>query len=283
MRSLLAVPFLLVLPAVAHAEAAVASGCFANVHPQPMDTIPPNAPALVVDINGSGGTPAILSATVTAGTTPPSIAVMPDPRSKAMLLVPNAPLDANAMQNLSIDLDCKPVAGYPRMSTFTFETGATTPLPTTMGTLAVSGMDSSATLVTFKPSAELAAYLPVAMFTGTFDGANAGELPYGVLAGSTIELRVSSYGVGTSLANLCGTEHDVTKSTVFSLSTHVAGATTDPPAISLPISVRCPPTPKEPVPTQKSGGCSTAPGEVGWPLGIGIALALLGLRKRNRC
>ncbi len=255
-----------VTPTAAWAEAgAPRPTCQIELRPRGGAKIPANAPALVALTNDASG----VTTTLGAGKLEPVDAVLtsaPDPRSRALLLVPDAELKPTPQLQLSIEGTCSD--RIEREATTTFEVGPSAPLPTVAGTLALGTPKANqrATPVVFTPSAELAPFLPLTMFDLKVAGKPAvwGTVAYGNAfpTAGVVELGIGwrdalSRGI-TSTAGLCADGEVGKKTIALTLEAHVAGATSDPPAVPLEVTIECDPPPAPPPVGPSDGGVDDA-------------------------
>lgn len=255
-----------VTPTAAWAEAgAPRPTCQIELRPRGGAKIPANAPALVALTNDASG----VKTTLGAGKLTPAEAVLttvPDPRSRALLLVPDAELKPTPQLQLSIEGTCSD--SIEPKATTTFEVGPSAPLPTVAGTLALGTpkADQRATPIVFTPSVELAPFLPLTMFDLKVAGKPEvwGTVAYGnaLPTAGAVELGIGwrdalSRGI-TSKIGLCA-DGDVGKKTIaLTLEAHVAGATSDPPAVPLDVTIECDPPPAPPPVGPSDGGVDDA-------------------------
>jgi len=292
------------LAAPAQAESApVPPRCGARILPSD-GTGPVSLPAFVVEDSSSPG----LVVTAAAPVVTPSldIDVVPDPREpKVTLWVPRAgsKLEIGTTHAFAFGLRCSDASkSGPDQGTFTFKGTGAVALPTSIGT--TRELADGRAVIT--PSAELAAFLPVTHFEVSLDGKPVGTIRYGVVSGAELEVSLQRNYVGIgdaitqpdgSVALCAGATTGIEKHQVTVLA-HVAGAATDPPAITLSSSIDCTIAPSTvTLPdgggddrgasggADDGGGCAVSGGGPASGLvvffGIGAALAA-ALRKRRQ-
>ena len=296
---------LLAATSPARAESAPAGPqCGATTVPRADTRIPANAPALVVTPRNSAG----VTSTLSLGSfSPPTGAftLSPDPRSPGMLFVPTSDLPVAASATLQVNVRCSIAEPFELVTRFGIVPA--TALPTAAGTATARPVDPeylNVVPVAFLPSAELVPFLPVTMLELSTNGKPLpwATVPYGDISlnrEGSYTLRIPQYKGYTQTEDLCGPGDNAKKTLPFELRLHVAGATTDPPSISLTAEIDCGEVPPIPRPTTDAGvddpgatnasnvesGCSAGPAS---PLtvspfaAIGLSALVVGLRRARR-
>jgi hypothetical protein len=291
----------LLAPRVAHAESAVAPPrCRVTLLPSGTG-VPGNLPALVVDDTGTspGLTAGVEAVTVTGGSAPVRLDVVPDPKTpKVLLLVPSpsTPLEPGARYDLSYTMTCSAAVLVTPM-TASFTTGPAATLPTSIGT--VTELANGNASIALTP--ELRAFQQTTRLEAWVDGVSIGATRYGLTA-DTIDLGLSGYALSVGgagplpVANVCTTKAFETHG--IKLVAHVAGAEGDTAALTFSMGVDCskPAAGSTFLPDAgpddrgaaggSDGGCAVGGGDpigsVAALFGLGAGLAIVSRRRRAR-
>lgn len=280
-RWILIVTFALLAVLHSRARACSAPYCSPSVLAPPTGAIiPSNAPALFFDPARVLDRPATGAADVTlldgAGMAVPMDALT-DPQftggvqGSPYLLIPRTPLTPSASYRLRFSAPCggdKQDGGVP-LTEQAFTTSAAVPQPATAGDLKIAPQRTQTITVStrrgscvydivastaafeLQPSEELKPWLPLARFTTTVDGILWASTGYGADPAASATYR----GVETVFA-ACPPSDPSDDSGLslgphhVELQVHIAGATTDPPPLSVEVNLTCPDAPKQ------TGGCS---------------------------
>lgn len=293
----------LVAPSAAHAESAPPSPrCRVRLLPSGAG-VPANLPAFVVDDRETspGLTAGVKNITVTGGSVPLKLGVVPDPKTpKVLLLVPstNDPLESGATYDVTYTTTCSAAIGAsatPDTESFTAAPAAT--LPTTIGT--ATELENGTASIAL--GAELKAFRSTTRFDVSVDGASVGATRYGQVITDDVTLTLAGSalyfgGASVPTPKVCTTttfeKHSVT------LVAHVAGTEADTAPLTFSMGVDCAKvaaaTPSLPdagaddrgASGGGDGGCAVGGGDpygsVAGVFALGAALAVAFRRRRRK-
>jgi MYXO-CTERM domain-containing protein len=292
----------ILVPTAARAESAVAPPrCRVQLLPSGTG-VPGNLPALVVDDTGtsSGLTAGVEGVTVTGGSVPVKLGVVPDPKTPSvLLLVPstNDLFEAGTRYDISYTMKCS-AAVLVTPGTSSFTAGAAATLPTSIGT--ASELENGN--VTITPSPELKAFQATTRFEASIDGVAIGTTRYGQVISETLDLSLGGYGLSFSGAASPLSAPKLCTTTAFErhsvkLVAHVAGAQDDTAPLTFSMGIDCakaaaqsPSLPDAGADDRgasggSDGGCAVGGsdpfGSVAGLFGLGAGLAVT-LRRRRR-
>ncbi len=227
---------------VAHAEAP--PSCEASFVPSNDRPIPSNAPALVALSRSLQVTGVTVDHSIPD--LPGTFEVVEDPRvARARLLIPSKPFASEISYSMSITPTCSAGTAFSQARNgvaFKLRTTKSVELPKAIGSAAARLAESGDpyTHLDVQPTAELAAYLPLTMVELFVDGERWALFPYGVFgnggSGAAIRTTISAQSVAGVVAerHLCNQGETGVKTKDVDIRVHVAGATEDPPPITLP-------------------------------------------------